>query len=105
MAEVTLKRAGKGRARTTKVLRTGQLHCVTTTGPRLERTVAILVRSRINDILAAYPGVGYLDLLADGRLEHGACILESEIGMVEASLEGQIEALRGAFQRTLGSRV
>ena len=63
------------------------------------------VRSRINDILAAYPGVGYLDLLADGRLEHGACILESEIGMVEASLEGQIAALRGAFQRTLGSRV
>ncbi|MCH3689021.1 HrpE/YscL family type III secretion apparatus protein, partial [Campylobacter lari] len=34
-----------------------------------------------------------------------ACILESEIGMVEASLEGQIQALRQAFQRTLGSRV
>ena len=63
------------------------------------------VRERINDILAAYPGVGYLDLLADARLGRGACILESQIGMVEASLEGQIEALRGAFQRTLGSRV
>jgi len=63
------------------------------------------VRGRINDILAAYPGVGYLDLLSDGRLARGACILESEIGMVEASLEGQIEALRGAFQRILGSRV
>src|SRR5690606_8100908 len=64
-----------------------------------------VVRERINDILAAYPGVGYLDLVADSRLARGACILESEIGMVEASLEGQIEALRGAFQRTLGSRV
>ena len=64
-----------------------------------------LLRERINDILAAYPGVGYLDLLADARLGRGACILESQIGMVEASLEGQIEALRGAFQRTLGSRV
>ena len=63
------------------------------------------VRERINDILAAYPGVGYLDLLADARLGRGACILESQIGMVEASLEGQIEALRGEFQRTLGSRV
>ncbi|SAI25354.1 type III secretion protein [Bordetella ansorpii] len=63
------------------------------------------VRERINDLLAAYPGVGYLDILADGRLGRGACILESEIGMVEASLEGQIEALRRAFQRTLGSRV
>ncbi|MGE8547085.1 MAG: HrpE/YscL family type III secretion apparatus protein [Alcaligenes sp.] len=64
-----------------------------------------LVRGRINDILAAYPGVGYVDLVADARLEPGACILESEIGMVEASLEGQIAALRAAFERTLGSRV
>lgn len=63
------------------------------------------VRARINDLLAAYPGVGYLDILGDGRLSRGACILESEIGMVEASLEGQLTALRGAFQRTLGSRV
>jgi type III secretion protein L len=63
------------------------------------------VRGRINDILAAYPGVGYLDLVEDPRLDRGACILESEIGMVEASLEGQIEALRGAFQRTFGSRI
>ncbi|MGA0583447.1 MAG: HrpE/YscL family type III secretion apparatus protein [Castellaniella sp.] len=64
-----------------------------------------VVRARINDILADYPGVGYLDLLADARLAQGACILESEIGMVEASLEGQIAALQGAFQRTLGSRI
>lgn len=64
-----------------------------------------VVRVGINDILAAYPGVGYLDLMPDARLARGACILESEIGMVEASLEGQIAALRNAFQRTLGSRV
>jgi len=72
---------------------------------RLHPAEIDVVRERINDILAAYPGVGYLDLMADARLDRGACILESEIGMVEASLEGQIEALRGAFQRTLGSRV
>jgi type III secretion protein L len=64
-----------------------------------------VVRGNINDILAVYPGVGYLDLLADARLARGACILESQIGMVEANLEGQIAALRGAFQRTLGSRI
>lgn len=63
------------------------------------------VRAHIANILAAYPGVGYLDLLPDARLERGACILESQIGMVEASLESQMTALRNAFQRTLGSRV
>lgn len=63
------------------------------------------VRARVNDLLAAYPGVGYLDILADGRLSTGSCILESEIGLVEASLEAQIAALRNAFERMLGSRV
>lgn len=72
---------------------------------RLNPAEVDTVRDQINDLLAAYPGVGYLDILADGRLARGACILESEIGMVEASLEGQIQALRQAFQRTLGSRV
>jgi type III secretion protein L len=72
---------------------------------RLNPDEVEVVRARINDILADYPGIGYLDLMADARLAQGACILESEIGMVEASLEGQIAALQGAFQRTLGSRV
>jgi len=72
---------------------------------RLNPAEVDIVRSQINELLAAYPGVGYLDILADGRLAPGACILESEIGLVEASLEGQLQALRNAFQRTLGSRV
>lgn len=72
---------------------------------RLHPDEVEVVRARVNELLAAYPGVGYLDIMADARLLRGACILESEIGMVEASLDGQIEALRKAFQRTLGSRV
>lgn len=63
------------------------------------------VRAHINELLAAYPGVGYLDIVPDGRLTSEACILESEIGMVEASVEGQITALQGAFQKVLGSRI
>ena len=35
----------------------------------------------------------------------GACIVESEIGLVEASLERQLAALRQAFERVLGSRI
>ena len=38
-------------------------------------------------------------------LKPDACILESEIGLVEASLEGQLQALRNAFQKVLGSRI
>lgn len=63
------------------------------------------VRARIHELLAAYPGVGYLDIVADARLGPHACILESEIGLVEASIEGQIAALEKAFQKVLGSRI
>lgn len=63
------------------------------------------VQGRVNEILAAYPGVGYVDIVADSRLKADACILESDIGLVEASMEGQLEALRKAFHKVLGSRV
>lgn len=63
-----------------------------------------MVKSATNEILAAYPGIGYLDLVPDARLKGDACILETEIGIVEASLDGQIEALRRAFTKILGSR-
>jgi type III secretion protein L len=72
---------------------------------RLHPQQVEMVKRRVNDLLAAYPGVGYLDIVADHRLKADACILESEIGLVEASLEGQLNALRSAFEKILGSRV
>ncbi len=62
------------------------------------------VRARVNELLAAFPGIGYLDITGDPRLGADACILESEIGIVEASIEGQIGALKNAFAKILGAR-
>lgn len=72
---------------------------------RLNPQQVEMVRRQVAELLAAYPGVGYLDIVPDGRLKPDACILESEIGLVEASLEGQVQALRNAFQKVLGSRI
>lgn len=72
---------------------------------RLHPDEVEVIREQINALLAAYPGVGYLDILSDPRLQKGACILESEIGIVEASLDGQLDSLLDAFRRMLGSRV
>lgn len=63
------------------------------------------VRGHVNELLAAYPGVGYLDIVPDGRLSSDSCILESEIGMVESSIKGQITALEAAFRKVLGNRI
>lgn len=60
------------------------------------------VKARVNDLLAAYPGIGYIDIVGDHRLKPGACLLESEIGLVEASLDSQLAAMRSAFERVLG---
>lgn len=62
------------------------------------------VQAAQNELLAAFPGVGYLEVVPDPRLAADACILESEIGVVEASIEGQLQALRRAFTTVLGSR-
>ena len=72
---------------------------------RLHPTQADVARRRIDELLAAFPVVGYIDILDDSRVASGACILESEAGLVEANLDGQIAALRTAFERILGSRI
>lgn len=63
-----------------------------------------VVRNRIDALLAPYPAAGYLDILPDARLCQGTCILESEIGMVEAGLEQQLQAMQAAFQDALAVR-
>lgn len=60
------------------------------------------VRARLNEILAAYPAIGFIDLSPDPRLQAGGCILESEIGTVDASIEVQLEAIGRALKKTLG---
>lgn len=58
-----------------------------------------MVKARLNEILADYKGVGFVDLVADQRLSTGDCIMESEIGVVDASIDVQLRALKKQFSR------
>lgn len=71
---------------------------------RLAPAQADMVRERINDLLAAYPAVGFLDITPDTRLTADSVIIESDIGSVEAGVEVQLEAIRRAFEKSLGRR-
>lgn len=62
------------------------------------------VQGRVTEILADYPAIVELDVEADARLSETGCILESEIGIIDASLEGQLRTLRKAFEKVLGER-
>lgn len=70
---------------------------------RLNPSQIDAVQAHLNDLLIAYPGTGYIDLVADSRVAPDACMLESEMGFVEASLEGQLNAMKKVFERVLGN--
>lgn len=56
------------------------------------------VTEALASMIAHGPGAtGFLDVIADPRLTPGSCILESELGVVDASLETQLRSLQNAF--------
>jgi type III secretion protein L len=62
--------------------------------PSQEQTV----RERLDAILAGYSGISYLEIMPDHRLKRGGCILETDIGVVDASVEVQLRALERALK-------
>ena len=64
-----------------------------------------MVKSRLNEILTDYKGVGFVDLVADQRLSTGDCIMESEIGVVDASVDVQLKALQRRFSQLKATSV
>jgi type III secretion protein L len=63
------------------------------------------VRARAAELLQHFPGVGMVDIVGDSRLKGDAAILESDIGVVEASIDMQLQALEHGFKKMLGSRI
>lgn len=72
---------------------------------RLSPEHAESVRGRASELLQQFPGVGMVDIVSDSRLKGDAAILESDIGVVEASIEMQLQALEQGFKKMLGNRV
>ncbi len=68
---------------------------------RLNPEEAEFVRAKLDEIMRGHPGIGLVDVTADARLDKGACLLESELGVIDASVEIQLEAIRRSFLRRL----
>lgn len=62
-------------------------------------------RSRLEETLGASLGqTGWLEIKADPRLKRGDCLLESELGVVDAGLETQLRVIEEALKsRVRGS--
>lgn len=68
---------------------------------RVHPSEAESVRSQIQRITSPYPGVRFLEVTPDARLQPGACVLESEVGVVDAGIDVQLAAIEKSLSRSL----
>ena len=57
------------------------------------------VRARVAEFRAAYPTVEAFDVVEDPRLKGPACILETEAGVADASVDVQLAAIEKSLKR------
>ena len=77
---------------------------------RTQRTVTLkvapemkpAVAARVAELKNAYPTVETLDVVEDPRLHGTACVLETEAGVADASVETQLAAIEQSIKRHLG---
>lgn len=60
-----------------------------------------ILRKRLGELLAGYTSIGAVEINADPRLNLHGCILETEMGVVDASLEVQLQALERALKNRI----
>lgn len=57
------------------------------------------LNERIDEIVRAYPNINGIEILADDRLDQNQLILESPVGIVDASIDTQLASIKDAFSK------
>lgn len=57
-----------------------------------------VVKQRLQEIMAEFPSLALADVVEDAHLSDTTCIVETEAGLVEASVEGQMNALQKSIE-------
>ncbi len=78
------------------VIRT-QRHVTLKVAPAMAPTV----RDRLSELRIDYPTVETIDVVEDERLSGPACVLETEAGVADASVETQLAAIERSLKRHL----
>lgn len=68
---------------------------------RVSPSQAEWLKTRVNSILQSFPKVQFLNIQPDNRLPEDGCVLETEIGVVDATLETQLKAIEKALIRAM----
>ena len=57
------------------------------------------VRSRVSELTATFPTIETFDVVEDPRLKGSACLLETEAGVADASVESQLAAIERSLKK------
>lgn len=63
-----------------------------------------VVRERVEQLVKQRDRLIHIDVVADAHADRGGCVLESEIGNVDASIETQLGALQAAIEQGLAAQ-
>ncbi|WP_081932880.1 HrpE/YscL family type III secretion apparatus protein [Candidatus Arsenophonus nilaparvatae] len=55
------------------------------------------LQSKLTELHKIQPEIEYIDIVEDPRLEEKDCILETEVGMLNATIESQLNAIKQAL--------
>ena len=57
------------------------------------------VRARVSELTASFPTIETFDVVEDPRLKGSACVLETEAGVADASVESQLAAIERSLKK------
>ena len=58
-----------------------------------------MLRDNMAEITKDTPTLEFLDIQADAHLKPGSCVLETELGVIDASIEVQLSAIENALAK------
>ena len=62
------------------------------------------VKERLDSVLADFPTVLHADIREDPHLKGAACIVETEVGSVESSIEKQLETIEKSIRKSIARK-
>ncbi|MDR0595190.1 MAG: HrpE/YscL family type III secretion apparatus protein [Puniceicoccales bacterium] len=62
------------------------------------------LRDRVDELTKDTPSIEFLDIVSDAHLSPGSCLLETDLGVVDASVSVQIAAIEKSLGRMINER-
>ena len=58
-----------------------------------------VVKARVTELMKDFPSVNFIEVVEDPRPQGASCVVETATGMVEASIDSQLDAIEKSIRR------